>query len=158
MRTMVMVVVMALAAPAAADEVAEAAAKSWLGALRERDAEKLKKATGFPFTEAGIGGGGKCKKTAKAGRAEDFPAAAACMIGDSELVEVMPTALEVKSVTLKDLTNATFKKNMKALSPLAKDHTFVTTKFHGDGGTHEMLLAVKKSRLVTLVLAETTAE
>jgi hypothetical protein len=157
MRTLVMVAVVALAAPAAADEVAEAAAKSWLGALRERDAEKLKKATGFPFTEAGIGGN-KCKKTAKAGRAEDFAPAAACMIGDAELVEVMPTALEVKSVALKDITNATFKKNMKALSPLAKDHTFVMTRFHGDGGTHEMLLAVKKSRLVTLVLAETTTE
>ena len=120
MRTMVVAgLLMGFVAPAFADEVAVAAARSWLSALRQRDVEKLKKATGFPFTEAGIGGG-KCRKAAKAGRAEDFAAAAACMTGDPDLVEVMPTDLDLKSVALKDITNPTFKKNMKALSPLAR--------------------------------------
>src|SRR3954469_16843328 len=94
-------------------------AKGWLGALREKDASKLKLATGFPFTEAGIGpGGGHCGKRAKANDAASFAAAAECMIADAQFVESVPPQLEAQIVQLKQIKNPTFKKNMKSLTPL----------------------------------------
>ncbi len=144
------------AVPARADALD--AAKGWLGALRQKDASKLKAASGFPFTEAGIGpGSGHCGKRAKAANAAEFSQASECMFADQTFIEALPPEPTAKVVELKSLQSATFKKNMKSLAPLAKDHQFVQTTLTGDGMSYEVLLAVKKGA-VSLVLAENTAE
>jgi hypothetical protein len=156
-RAMVMAMVL-LVAPAARAEDAVGAAKDWLSALRQKDYGKLKAASGFPFTEAGIGpGNGKCGKKAKAATAAEFDSAANCMLLDAGFVESVPPEPDAKVVQLKSLDNATFKKNMKSLQPLAKDHQFVQTTVTGDGITYQVLLAVRKAA-VTLVLAEPKSE
>ena len=156
MRTLVIAMVLAVALPARADALD--AAKGWLGALRQKDAGKLKAASGFPFTEAGIGpGSGHCGKRAKAANAAEFAQASECMFADQTFLEALPPEVTGQVVELKSLKSETFKKNMKSLAPLARDHQFVQTTLTGDGMSYQVLLAVKKSA-VTLVLAENTAE
>src|SRR4051812_34028775 len=153
MKPMVLALGLVLGVPAMADEAAVDAAKSWLGALREKDAGKLKAATAFPFTEAGIGPGSRpCGKKAKAASAAEFNAAADCMISDVSFLENIPPTVQLKTISLAKLEVPTFKKNLKQLQPLAKDHTFVQTTVTGEGFTYQVLLAVKKG--VSLVLVD----
>jgi len=148
--------VLVVAAPAFADEVAVDVAKGWLGALREKNAGKLKTSTAFPFTEAGIGPGSRpCGKKAKAASAADFDTVADCMISDAEFLEAIPTTVQAHTVSLGKLEVATFKKNLKSLQPLAKDHTFVQAKLVGGGLTYEVLL-VSSKKGVSLVLVDAT--
>jgi hypothetical protein len=156
MKTLTIVLGLVVAAPAFADEVAIDLARSWLGALREKDAGKLKGVTAFPFTEAGIGPGSRpCGKKAKAAKVDDFNAAADCMISDASFLEVIPPSVDAHAISLSKLDVPTFKKNMKSLQPLAKDHTFVQTTVSGDGVTYRVLLAVMKKG-VSLVLVDAT--
>jgi hypothetical protein len=156
MKTLTIVLGLVLASTAFADEVAVDLARTWLGALREKDAGKMKGVTAFPFTEAGIGPGSRpCGKKAKAASAADFNTAADCMISDASLVEAIPTAVDAHAVTLSKIDVPTFKKNMKSLQPLAKDHTFVQTTVTGDGITYRVLLASSKKG-VSLVLVDAT--
>lgn len=153
MKSLVIALVVGVAAPVFAD--ASETAKEWLGALREKDAGKLKAATAFPFTEAGIGPGSRpCGKKAKAASAAEFNAAADCMISDATFVGSLSPSVETRTVSLGKLEVPTFKKNLKSLQPLAKDHTFVQTTVTGDGITYQVLLAVKKG--VSLVLVDAT--
>jgi hypothetical protein len=153
MKAMAIALGLMVAGPAFADAAALDLAKGWLGALREKDAGKLKAATEFPFTEAGIGPGSRpCGKKAKAASAAEFNAAADCMISDATFVGNIPPSVDAKTISLAKLEVPTFKKNLKSLQPLAKDHTFVQTTVTGDGITYQVLLAVKKG--VSLVLVD----
>lgn len=135
------------------------AAQGWLGALREKDPARLKSATGFPFSEAGIGpGSGRCGKKAKAANADELDGAFNCMLSDADFVAAIPPHIEAQTTSLKALDVPTFKKNLKALQPLARDHAFVLTTVKGDGVTWRVLLAVRKNNQVTLVLTESTSE
>jgi hypothetical protein len=156
MRTVLIACALLVGGSVWADEgVSLEAAKDWLGALREHDATKLKAATSFPFTEAGIGPGSRpCGKTAKASSKEDFNKAIDCMISDADFVQSVSPSVDAKTVSLKQLDTATFKKNLGRLQPLAKDHTFVRTTVTGDGTTYNVLLAVKRAAGVSLVLVE----
>ena len=156
MRTVWIACALLLGGSVWADEgVSVEAAKGWLGALREHDAGKLKAATSFPFTEAGIGPGSRpCGKTAKAASKEEFNKAIDCMISDADFVQSVSPSVDAKTVSLKQLDTATFKKNLGRLQPLAKDHTFVRTTVTGDGTTYNVLLAVKRAAGVSLVLVE----
>ena len=157
-KILAMVLVLGMGSIALADEGALIAAKGWLGALREKNAGKLKAVTRFPFTEAGIGPGSRpCGKKAKAASEKEFDTAADCMISDASFVEVIPSDPQTKTVSLGNLNTPTFKKNMGSLKPLAKDHTFVMTTITGDGLTYEVLLAINK-QAVSLVLVESVAQ
>jgi hypothetical protein len=156
MRTMLIVCALLAGGSVWADESKSVdAAKDWLGALREHDAGKLKAATSFPFTEAGIGPGSRpCGKTAKAASKDEFNRAIDCMISDADFVQSVSPSVEAQTVSLKQLDSATFKKNLSRLQPLAKDHTFIRATVTGDGTTYNVLLAVKKAAGVSLVLVE----
>jgi hypothetical protein len=154
-------VVLGLAGPAIADESkAVESAKEWLGALREKDASKLKKETAFPFTEAGIGPGSRpCGKTAKAASTSDFGRAIDCMISDVDFVQSVAPSVDASTISLKKLDVPTFKRNLRTLESLSKDHTFVRTTLTGDGATYQVLLAVKKADGgVSLVLVESNGQ
>lgn len=125
------------------------AARAWMGALRDKEPERMAKVTAFPFSVEGIapknGPDAKRCKTQSAKDAKALPGAAKCLFAAKEFMDDLPAdfALAKWKVLGEGEIPSVFDKRKDRLAALAKDHTLVQLELTGEALNYVIVLAVR---------------
>lgn len=163
-------VALSLSSPLFAEEVAKPpyddarlTARTWLAGLRDQTPDKIVANTQFPLAVEGIGPteGPAVKKCKSANAVKDAKAAAGlwkCLFADKSLLDSLPADLALaKWSAVEGEPPAVFERKKEKIVGWAKDHTLVQAVVVGDGVTHTLLFAVKKTTTGSAVEAVVAA-
>ena len=145
-------------------EAAQAGARSWLVALRDRLPDRLANATAFPLSVDGIApksgpDARRCRLAQSAKDAKALDAVARCLFAAKDFMDALPADFALARWKIVEATAIpeTFDKKCAQLTALAKDHTLVQIELTGDTLNYTLLLALRSvgaAAAVSVVLAD----